>query len=89
MDTRLALQGITFIWGEAKARKNPRHHDGMTFEQAAEAFCDPFLKVVDAFSVDVLDALKRVAPLQGFSGCQPLIRAYVGQGLRADLQRLE
>ena len=41
------------------------------------------------FPVDVLDDLKRVAPLRGFSGYQPLIRAYVGQGLRADLERLE
>ena len=48
MDTRFVLQGITFIWDETKARENPRHHDGMTFEQAAEAFFDPFLKVVDA-----------------------------------------
>ena len=30
-----------------------------------------------------------VAPLLGFSGYQPLIRAYVGQGLRKDLQRLD
>ena len=48
MDTRFVLQGITFIWDETKARENPRHHDGMTFEQAAEAFFDLFLKVVDA-----------------------------------------
>ena len=48
MDTRLVLQGITFIWDENKARENPRHHDGITFEQAAAAFFDPFLKVVDA-----------------------------------------
>ena len=41
------------------------------------------------FPVDVLEDLKRVAPLRGFSGYQPLIRAYVGQGLRADLERLE
>ena len=41
------------------------------------------------FPVDVLDDLKRVAPLRGFSGYQPLIRAYVGQGLRTDLERLE
>jgi hypothetical protein len=41
------------------------------------------------FPVDVLDDLKRVAPLQGFSGYQPLIRAYVGQGLRVDLEQLE
>jgi hypothetical protein len=38
---------------------------------------------------DVLDDLKRIAPLLGFSGYQPLIKAYIGQGLRADLERLE
>jgi len=38
---------------------------------------------------DVIEDLKRVAPLVGFSGYQPLIRAYVGQGLRSDLARLE
>jgi len=48
MDTRFVLHGITFIWDENKARENPRHHDGITFEQAAEAFFDPFLKVLDA-----------------------------------------
>jgi len=48
MDTRVVLHGITFIWDEHKAQENPRHHDGVTFEQAAEAFFDPFLKVVDA-----------------------------------------
>lgn len=38
---------------------------------------------------DVIEDLKRVAPLLGFSGYQPLIRAYIGQGLRADMERLE
>ena len=38
---------------------------------------------------DVIDDLKRIAPLLGFSGYQPLIKAYIGQGLRADLERLE
>ena len=38
---------------------------------------------------DVLEDLKRVAPLLGFSGYQPLMRAYIGQGLRTDLERLE
>ena len=38
---------------------------------------------------DVVDDLKRVAPLLGFSGYQPLIRHYIRQGLRADLARLE
>ncbi len=38
---------------------------------------------------DVLDDLKRVAPMLGFSGYQALIKAYIGQGLRSDLERLE
>ncbi|MBX3280423.1 MAG: hypothetical protein KF868_20690 [Acidobacteria bacterium] len=38
---------------------------------------------------DVVEDLKRIAPRLGFSGYQPLIRAYVGQGLRADLARLD
>ncbi len=38
---------------------------------------------------DVIDDLKRIAPQLGFSGYQPLIRAYIGQGLRQDLLRLE
>ena len=38
---------------------------------------------------DVIEDLKKVAPQLGFSGYQPLIRAYIGQGLRQDLMRLE
>jgi predicted DNA binding CopG/RHH family protein len=38
---------------------------------------------------DVIDDLKEVAPARGFSGYQPLIRAYIGQGLRKDLARME
>jgi hypothetical protein len=38
---------------------------------------------------DVVDDLKRISPQLGFSGYQPLIRAYVGQGLRQDLAKLE
>jgi len=38
---------------------------------------------------DIVDDLKRVAPLLGFSGYQPLLRSYVGQGLRRDLEALE
>ena len=49
----------------------------------------PMTTISMRFPVDVLDDLKRVAPLRGFSGYQPLIRAYVGQGLRVDLERLE
>lgn len=39
--------------------------------------------------VDVVEDLKRIAPTLGFSGYQPLLRHYIGQGLRADLERLE
>jgi len=38
---------------------------------------------------DVVDDLKRIAPVLGFSGYQPLIRAYIGQGLRTDMERFE
>jgi uncharacterized DUF497 family protein len=47
MDVRSVLHGITFIWDADKAVANLRKH-GIPFEQAAEAFFDPFLKVVDA-----------------------------------------
>jgi hypothetical protein len=38
---------------------------------------------------DVIDELKEIAPSLGFSGYQPLIRAYIGQGLRKDQARME
>jgi putative aminopeptidase FrvX len=49
----------------------------------------PMRTVSIQFPVDVIEDLKQVAPLRGFSGYQPLVRAYVGQGLRMDLERLE
>ena len=39
--------------------------------------------------VDVVDDLKKIAPLLGFSGYQALLKAYVGEGLRKDLERLD
>lgn len=48
MDVHFVLNGITFVWHEEKARNNLGKHDGITFQQAAEAFFDPFLKIVDA-----------------------------------------
>jgi uncharacterized DUF497 family protein len=158
MDVYFVLNSIAFAWDEEKARINPINHDGITFQQAAEAFFDPFLVLVDAsrnneardavigldarwnllyvvhieqeegciriaqhvkplvrreqsmkvealkkrldrnrpmtsitirIPEDVVEDLKRVAPLLGFSGYQPLIRAYIGQGLRVDLERFE
>ena len=37
----------------------------------------------------VIEDLKEIAPSLGFSGYQPLIRAYIGQGLRRDQARME
>ncbi|MEM9220741.1 MAG: BrnT family toxin [Cyanobacteria bacterium P01_F01_bin.150] len=48
MDVFFALNGITFVWNDEKARSNPLKHDGITFQQAAEVFFDPLLIVVDA-----------------------------------------
>jgi len=49
----------------------------------------PMISVTLRMPGDVLDDLKRIAPAMGHAGYQPLIRAYVGRGLRADLARLE
>ena len=49
----------------------------------------PMTTVTLRMPEDVIDDLKRIAPLLGYSGYQPLIRTYIGQGLRADLTRLE
>jgi uncharacterized protein len=48
MNVYFVLNGITFSWNEEKARLNVINHDGITFQQAAEAFFDPFLILVDA-----------------------------------------
>ena len=48
MDVEFMLNGIGFVANKAKKAGNPKKHQGVTFEQAAEAFFDPFLKVVDA-----------------------------------------
>ncbi len=38
--------------------------------------------------VDVVEDLKRVAPIKGMTGYQALIKYYVGMGLRRDLETL-
>jgi uncharacterized protein len=47
MNMRFVLHAITFVWDSNEASTNLRKH-GILFEQAAEAFFDPFLKLVDA-----------------------------------------
>jgi uncharacterized protein len=48
VDVYFVLNGVTFVWDDEKARINPINHDGVTFQQATEAFFDPFLVVLDA-----------------------------------------
>lgn len=47
MDAMYRLQGITFEWDDQKARSNLEKH-GVSFEEAAEAFFDPFFQGGDA-----------------------------------------
>ena len=49
----------------------------------------PMTSVTLRMPADVVEDLKRIAPLLGFSGYQPLLRTYVGQGLRKDLEHLD
>jgi uncharacterized DUF497 family protein len=41
------LQGVEFVWDEARAASNIQKH-GVTFEEAAEIFFDPFYQTGDA-----------------------------------------
>ena len=47
MDIVYRLQGIEFEWDEEKAEANVRKH-GVTFEEAAEIFFDPFYRTGNA-----------------------------------------
>ena len=49
----------------------------------------PMTSVTIRIPEDVVEDLNKVAPLLGFCGYQPLIRAYIDQGLRVDLERFE
>lgn len=49
----------------------------------------PMVTISMRIPEDVIEDLKEVAPKLGLSGYQPLIRAYIGQGLRKDLAKLE
>ena len=49
----------------------------------------PMTTVTIRIPEDVIEDFKKVAPLLGFSGYQPLVRVYIGQGFRTDLERLD
>ena len=153
MDIHYELNGLKFLWNAEKAKINISKHDGISFEQAATVFFDPFFRLVDAsrnneardavlgydnlgrllfvvhieydgdaiviisarkatpeevktmipdsikirltkdremtsitlrIPVDVVESMKAIAPQRGFSGYQPLLKSYIGEGLRRD-----
>ena len=49
----------------------------------------PMTSITLRIPVDVVEDMKRVAPQLGFSGYQALLKAYVGQGLRKDMEKLD
>ncbi|MBW7919554.1 MAG: BrnT family toxin [Anaerolineales bacterium] len=51
MDIQYTLHGIIFEWDSQKAIANLRKH-GISFEQACEAFFDPFLNRLEDEIVD-------------------------------------
>jgi uncharacterized DUF497 family protein len=52
MDKHHSQNGITFVWDQQKAATNIAKHDGISFEQATQAFFDPFLRIVEASQND-------------------------------------
>jgi hypothetical protein len=44
----------------------------------------PMTSITVRVPVDVVDSMKKIAPMRGFSGYQALLKAYVGEGLRRD-----
>jgi len=48
MDIHFTLDGTDFVWDDTKAASNLVKHDGISFEQAATVFFDPFFRLVDA-----------------------------------------
>jgi uncharacterized DUF497 family protein len=47
MDVFYSFQGVSFEWNVNKAQSNVQKY-GVTFEEAAEAFFDPFYQIGDA-----------------------------------------
>lgn len=49
----------------------------------------PMTQISIRMPEDVIEDLKMVAEVLGFSGYQPLIRYYIGQCLRKDIEKVE
>ena len=47
----------------------------------------PTTSITLRIPVDVVDAMKTLAPLRGFTGYQTLLKSYISEGLRRDEER--
>lgn len=78
MDKVYRLEGIEFEWDTNKAKSNLEKH-GVSFEEAAEVFFDPFYQEGDATTNDELRDF-----ILGYSLSQRLLLVvYVERGLRS------
>lgn len=71
-------------YGSSQRGKRPgRNVQTMQSEQLKKRLNTqrPMTTISMRLPVDVLEDLQRMAPLRGFAGYQPLVRAYVGQGV--------
>ncbi|MFM9266831.1 BrnT family toxin [Tychonema sp. BBK16] len=77
MDKVYRLEGVEFEWDTNKAKSNLEKH-GVSFEEAAEVFFDPFYQEGDATTNDELRDF-----ILGYSLSQRLLLVvYVERGLR-------
>ena len=49
----------------------------------------PMTSITLRMPIDVVEDMKRITPQLGFSGYQALLKTYVGQGLRKDIEKLD
>jgi len=103
VDVQFTYAGQPFCWNGEKALSNFEKHphdqlrvqNGKSMKTNPERIKQrlrhdrPMTTISIRVPEDVIEDLKDVAPKLGYSGYQPLIRAYIGQGLRKDLARLE
>lgn len=47
----------------------------------------PMTSITVRIPVDVVESMKTIAPLRGFTGYQTLLKAYLSEGLRRDEQQ--
>jgi hypothetical protein len=74
---------------DKKKPQNPRTQAARVWNRLRLRKDRPMTTISIRLPQDIIDDLKDVAPALGYSGYQPLARAYIGRGLREDLERLE